>query len=135
MAVIDTRPDQVDIIHYAGDTLTIRVEAPASLTDGMTWLAQVKASRDSATVDAVFEITPPQTPGGPAELVLPAAVTAALGGTGQVLREMVAGTLAAIQRYQGEWDVQVSDNGLDPVKTLAQGTLTIELDVTRSVGP
>lgn len=135
MAVIDTRPDTVDIIHYAGDTLTIRVEAPASLTDGMTWLAQIKATRDSPTVDAVFNITPPQSSGGPAYLELPAAKTSELAGTGQVLREMVAGQLAAIQRYSGEWDVQVSDNGADPVKTLAQGTLTIELDVTRSVGP
>lgn len=131
MAVIDTRPDTVDIIHYAGDTLTIRVEAPASLTDGMTWLAQIKSNREDQQVDAVFEITPPQTPGGPAFLVLPAAVTDGLGNTGQVTREMVAGTLASIQRYTGQWDVQVSDNGLDPVKTLAQGSITIELDVTR----
>jgi hypothetical protein len=133
MATIDTRPDVVDIVHYAGDTLTIRVEAPASLTDGMTWLAQVKAARDSDVVDAVFAITPPQSSGGPAFLELAGAITSQLAGTGPVLREMVAGTLAAIQRYSGEWDVQVSDNGMDPIKTLAQGTLVIELDVTRSV--
>lgn len=135
MAVIDTRPDTVDIIHYGGDTLTIRVEAPAGVTDGMDWAAQVKASRDVDVVDAEFDITPPVTPGGPAYLVLPSAVCKALTATGAVAREMVDGRMAVVQRYTGEWDVQVSAAGSDPVRTLAQGALTIELDVTRSQTP
>jgi len=131
MATIDNRPDTVDIFHYAGDTLTIKVEAPAGLTDGKTWLAQVKTSRASPTVDALFTITAPTSSGGPAYLMLPAAVTAQLAGTGATVRKMQAGTMAVVQSYVGEWDVQVSVNGLDPVTTLCQGALTIELDVTR----
>lgn len=135
MATIDTRPDTVDIIHYAGDTLTIRVEAPSGVTDGMDWAAQVKANRETDDVDAEFVITPPATSGGPAYLVLPSAVCKALTATGVVAREMVDGRMAVVQRYTGEWDVQVSAAGTDPVRTLAQGTLTIELDVTRSQTP
>lgn len=128
---IDTRPDSVDIIHYAGDTLTIQITAPGSITDGKTWLAQVKASRDSDVVDAEFVITPPQTSGGPALLVLETEETARLIGNAAVVRVRDGATARTVRRYVGEWDCQVSVNGDDPVTTLVQGTLTIEQDVTR----
>jgi hypothetical protein len=41
--------------------------------------------------------------------------------------------MASIQRYSGVWDVQVSGSGgADPVNTLAQGSLTIDMDVSRT---
>jgi hypothetical protein len=134
MATIDTRPAVVDIVHYAGDTLTIRLSAPASITDGMAWKAEVRATRDSGTPDAVFTITAPETSGGDAFLELSAADTKALvsGSAMTTVRTMTAPSqLSMIQKYVGVWDVQVSAAGLDPVRTLAHGSLTIELDVTQ----
>ena len=44
MAVLDTRPQVVDIAHYGGDTLTIRVAAPFSLVDGKEWHSQIRST-------------------------------------------------------------------------------------------
>lgn len=133
MATIDTRPQVVDIIHYAGDTLTIEVTAPDALVSGKTWNAQVRSTRDSAVIAATFQVTPSTGPGVPTYLTLDSATCASLAGTqGLMARSMEAGVLNAVMRFTGVWDVQISDAGSDPVRTLAQGTLTIELDVTRS---
>lgn len=135
---LDTRPQKVDVIHYAGDTLNIRILADASVTDGMTWNADLKQAKDSPTVDASFTILPPDVSGGPAYLQLDSATTRALA-MGQPVTminptsaEARAGVAPrAVQQYSGIWDCQVSDNGSDPVRTLVQGTLIIEMDVTQ----
>lgn len=132
MATLDTRPELVDVTGYAGDTLTITIQAPAAVTDGKTWLAQIKSSRSSDIIDAEWEITPPAASGGIAVLVLDAATTAALvSGTGSLAtrRTTSAGTFAAGTQYKGEWDCEVSD--ANSTRTLVQGTLTIDQDVTR----
>ena len=36
-----------------------------------------------------------------------------------------------VTRYLGVYDAQVSADGFDPIQTFVQGTLTIDLDVTR----
>jgi hypothetical protein len=124
MASIDTRPKVVDIAHYAGDTLTIRVNVSDVVVAGREWSAQVRALRDG-TLDAEFLI---QTDELGAWLTLPEAETRRLANGG----ELVRATRGRVLRYTGDWDVQVAPvGGGDPVTTFAQGKLTIDLDVTR----
>lgn len=140
MATLDTRPDTVDISHYGGDTLTITVTAPESLVGGREWSAQIRTTRDAANVDAQFVITPPAEPNGPAYLVLPASECRRL--VGQAAALMTRRTIAprgpevnplALGKYSGVWDCQITGpGGTDPVRTLAQGSITIDLDVTRT---
>ena len=124
-------PTNVPITWLGGDTLTFTVTAPDSVVAGMEWLAQVRSSEDAATVDATFAITPPAVADGPAYLTLSAAETARLVGLGTIVQRG-GPTPRAIQQYKGVWDVQVATpGGLDPVRTLAKGTLTLEADVSR----
>jgi hypothetical protein len=134
MAVLDARPQNVDCSIYAGDTFTLAVIAPAELVEGMTWLAQVRAAPDATQVDATWTVTPPTTPGGPAYITLPSATTTLLAQSAPLVRSSRAASAPSVQRYQGVWDCQVSAAGQDPVKTLVKGTLTIDLDVSRSSG-
>lgn len=131
MASLDTRPDTVDITHYAGDTLTIKVTAPDALVAGRGWTAQIRADRAATTVDASFTITPPTVADGPAYLVLPAAESARLAGTGTRKRVVRSGVAVLVATYSGVWDCQVADPLGDPVTTLVQGSITIEADVSR----
>lgn len=135
MAAIDTRPQVVDITHYGGDTLTIKVTAPESLTTGMVWNAQVRTSRTgTTTADATFTITPPNPPTDPAAyLVLKAADCRRLIGTGAVVQKRMGAEVRAIQTYKGSWDCEIKHpTNPDPVTTLVQGQLNLELDVTRT---
>jgi hypothetical protein len=121
MATLNSSPDLVDLVGYAGDTLTVTVTAPTSFIAGRVWAAQIRATAGASGVDATFIITPPTVTDGPATLVLPAAETARLfsSGVGKV--------------YAGVWDCQLAPaGGGDPVTTLAQGRLTIGGDVTRA---
>lgn len=135
MATLDTRPEPVDLLLYGGDTFTLVVQPATTAFDGLDWSAQIRGSRDAAAVDAEFTITPPGEPGGPAYLTLDSETTTLLVNGGAVIRRRVGREVRAIQQYLGEWDCQVSAAGDDPVRTLVQGTITIELDVTRAVGP
>jgi len=129
---LDTRPKVQDVNHYGGDTLTIKVTAPAELVDGKTWNAQVKADRTTDVVAATFDIIPPEVPGGPAYLVLPGAICASLiAGTPAAAVRNPDGTTRMVSIYKGVYDCQVSLAGLDPIRTLVQGSLTIDPDVTR----
>lgn len=146
MAVLDTRPDVVDLSHYGGDTLTITITAPSYLVSGMEWTAQIRGAREAVGVDAEFDITPPTVTDGPAFLVLTAAECRRLIDAGGVLVQVqqqrtvrlgpTTNALAAVprilQRYSGVWDCQIAPfTGGDPVRTLVQGAITIDLDVTR----
>jgi hypothetical protein len=136
MADINTIPKVVNITHYGGDTLTLQVLAPAELVAGLDWNAQVRPSRESDVIDGTFDITPPAVPNGPAYVVLQSEVTSALVGAAAVVRVRAQdGSLRMIKQYAGVWDLQVSAAGDDPVTTLVQGSLTIQVDVTRLVGP
>jgi hypothetical protein len=110
----DTRPTAVDIDHYAGDTLSIRVNINETLVAQREWSAQVRSRRGSSQPDATFVITP-DTDG--AFVMLTAEDTR---------------RLAARNVYTGFWDVQLAPpGGGDPVTTLVEGTLRIHPDVTR----
>jgi hypothetical protein len=125
--VLSTIPDAVDVHHYGGDTLPLLIECPASYVAGRDWNAQVRSSRDAAEVDATFVVTAGAT-ADETYLTLPGAVVAELLATKGV-QVRVDGKL--ILRYTGVWDAQVSDGGLDPISTVAQGALIIDQDVTR----
>lgn len=133
MAVLDARPQTIECATYAGDTFTLAIIAPAELVEGRVWLAQLRAAPDATAIDATWDVTPPVTPGGPAYITLPSAVTTALAQSAPITRSSRAAAAPNVQRYQGVWDVQVSGPpaGADPVKTLVRGTLTIDLDVSR----
>jgi hypothetical protein len=133
--MLDFTPATEDIKAYGGDTATIEVRAPAVVTDGMVWDAEVRTAKDSPTIDATFLITIPATSGGPAYITLSSVDTARLAGTAPVVNKRGPdGVTRAIQTYSGVWDCQVSDPiNPDPVRTLVKGTITVELDVTRPV--
>jgi hypothetical protein len=129
---LSTVPEIVNITHYGGDTLTIEVTPEAGLADGLDWNAQVRSSRTADPTSAVFVVTRPTAPGMPGYLVLPAAETARLCGTAPVVQVRLAdGSLFSVAEFQGVYDCQVSNAGSDPVTTIVQGNLIIQIDVTR----
>jgi hypothetical protein len=128
MATLDTRPDTVDINHYAGDTLTLAIRAPSSYVAGRVWSASVRSTRSAATIDASFSVIVPTVTDGPAYITLSSADTALLGNMGIMVPG--AGGLS-VKTYTGVWDVQVKHPSGDPVSTLVQGIIKIEADVTR----
>lgn len=134
MAKLSAVPQTVDLEAYGGDTFTLAVTAPAALVDGRVWTAQIRDTRTSDTVDATFTITPPAVADGPAYLTLPADVTEGLLAGAPLVNRVNprTGALYAVPMYSGQWDVQVAGaGGADPVTTLAQGTFTCTVDVTR----
>jgi len=121
MATLNSSPQVVDLVGYAGDTLTVTVTAPTAFIAGREWLAQLRATAGAAAVDASFSISPPSVVDGPATLVLSAAQTA------QLFNTSIGG-----KAYSGVWDCQLAPaGGGDPVTTLVQGRVTISGDVTR----
>jgi hypothetical protein len=116
MSSIDTRPQLVDIDHYAGDTLTLHVKIDAALVAGREWAAQVRVRRTNLQPDASFSV---ETTVDGADITLSTADCQRLARRG---------------RFTGFWDVQLYVPGReDPVTTLAQGSLRIHTDVTREL--
>lgn len=114
MTAVDTRPQVLDIDHYAGNTLVIKVTVPDSVVAGRVWNAQVRSTSTSRRVEAVFDILP-RSDG--ADVVLKADDTMRLAAKGEA---------------SFVWDVQLSmPDGGDPVTTLVRGDLRITPDVTR----
>ena len=136
---LDTRPQTVDILHYAGDTLSITITAPSGVVASMVWKGQIRSSRDAVGVDAEFVITPNSSG---ATVVLPSSVCAELASTGVTLRGSAlqradpqpwSPRITGLQRYSGVYDVQVGGTaGAEPVRTLVQGVITIDMDVSRA---
>lgn len=113
MADFDTRPTEVNIEHYGGDTLPIYVRVDSAVVNGRDWNAQVRSARTSQKIDATMTVTPDAT------------------GAWVQLSAEDCKRLAARGVYTGYWDVQLSVAGADPVTTLATGELKIYPDVTR----
>lgn len=131
MTLLDLRPQVVDVYGYAGDTLEIILIVPTSYIAGRTFKAQVRPAAGSTTLDAEFVITEPVEVNGPAYLRIPSAVTRSLVDSGGALvRVRNEGTTRSVMRYAGVWDCQLSLGGLDPVRTVVKGALSIDLDVT-----
>jgi hypothetical protein len=116
MPKFDTRPTIVDIDHYAGDTLVIRINVSAAVVAGRTWKAQARDARTDTAVAGEFDVLPDST-----------------GCTIQ-LPSAICQSLAATAVWKGFWDVQVYDTvgSPDPVTTFAGGALNIHPDVTRT---
>jgi hypothetical protein len=132
MADLSTVPQVVNLTGYGGDTLTVKIVVPAGVADGAQWDAQVRASRTSEVITSTFTVIEPATPGDPGWITLPSEETARLTGTAPVVQVRgLDGSLRAVQKFVGVWDCQVSNAGDDPVRTLVQGTITFETDVTR----
>lgn len=113
---LSTIPDQVDIEHYAGDTLYIAVTVDTAYVAGRTVTAQVRKSKTSNKVDATFVVIPTAT-----------------GFTLQLVAEDTQ-ELAKRGEYVGWWDVQLAEaDGSDPVTTLCFGELKLHNDVTRRI--
>lgn len=113
-------PQVLDLVLYAGDGTNFRlvvtdsVGAPLDLTG--TMLAQIRSKRDEPDPpDEVFDIDLSQHAEGIATLKL----------TG----EQTQG-LASTAKYSGEWDLQWTAAGEEPV-TLCQGKVDVNVDVSR----
>jgi hypothetical protein len=132
-STIDLRPGTFKLSGYSGDTIALKVVAPAGLTDGRLWNAHVKRDKTSALIDAVFLIYPPEVSGGPAYLVLGSEDTTRLSGLGPVIRRRTTTTgTVYTHRYSGFLDCQLSSpENPDPKTTIFQASITIDLDVTR----
>lgn len=116
MTILDTRPQVVDVDHYAGDTLTMHIKISDALIGGRVFSAQVRKTKNSARIDATFSVI--LVPGTGADIVLASADCLELTKRGD---------------YEGYWDVQLAPaGGGDPVTTLAHGELRLHSDVTRA---
>lgn len=138
MTDLDTRPMSVNISAYGGDTLTILVMIPeTALPVPSEFRAQLRVSKESDAVAAEFVVIVGAVVGGkvPVSLVLASATTSMLVGGAAKVRVPLderARTYALVQRWSGVWDMQSSSaGGGDPVTTHVQGTLDLDLDVTR----
>lgn len=116
MAELSTMPQEVNIEHYGGDTLTIHIKIDAAQIAGRVFTAQVRSKATSAKVDATFTVT---TTAVGADIVLSSADVKKLSSRGV---------------YEGVWDVQLGmpTEPRDPVTTLGYGTMLINPDVTRA---
>jgi hypothetical protein len=121
-AQISVIPQRVDLEVYAGDGVTLRLTAVNAETGDKLNLvgtidAQVKAHRSDSEPLTGFTVNTDKAADGILDLSLSGAQTSAL--------------LTDSSRFQGVWDVQWLADGEQP-RTLVQGSLTCDLDVTRS---
>ena len=124
--VLDFTPPVVNVVGYAGDTLSITIlTTPPTYTDGALWSAQVRSSTASGEVLEFFSIA--AVPGG-ACLTLTAEQTTRLAELGVVKR---ARGCDVYQMFQGVWDAQVLWTVDGRVQTLVRGGLGMAMDVTR----
>jgi hypothetical protein len=115
MPNIDTRPQVINIDHYAGDTLTLHIQVDSAIVAGRTWRAQVRSRPDSQKLEAEFDIVEETW------------------GADVILLHADCQRLARRGKFTGFWDVQLAESdGSDPVTTLAYGELRIHPDVTRT---
>ena len=124
MATLTQLPDQVDLSFVAGDTFRIRVrvvdpESSAALPLAeYSFLAEI-AKMPERTIVAEFEVTPdPDDPTAAVILTLSPTETAVLPGMGDG------------KEFKGIWDLEVTFPN-DDVRTVANGTVTCILDVSR----
>lgn len=113
MPNLETIPTEVNVEHYAGDTLTLHIKIDPLVVGGRTWSGQVRSRRTNRKIEAPFEFIPTAT------------------GVDAVLESEACQRLAARGEFIGFWDIQLSDNGDDPVTTICQGEMKILPDVTR----
>lgn len=142
MSVMDARPSGVEIRGYAGDTLTFYVNSDEPFT-GYTWTGDIRGTHDAEIADAEFDIetTTTTTDNGVTRYRTP--ITLSSDNT-RALADLIAETdvvpqyvkingtkttLSSVTTYTGYWDIQVTLG--DTTKTIVQGTIIIDADVTR----
>lgn len=111
-------PTETNIDVYAGDTWSRSVQIQDGDGNGIdvtgwTFLAQVRESRASETVEATFTVT----------------VTTA--ASGELTITLDAETTAALDEGKWVWDLQATKTD-SSVQTLLQGVVSVTADVTRS---
>jgi len=132
MATLSQLPDQVDLAFVAGDTFRVRVRVldpntdnPLPLTE-YGFLAEIAKLPERAVV-AEFDVTPdPNNASTAVILSLSSTETAVLPSMGDG------------QQFTGIWDLEVTfppdagqPAGSGDVRTVAKGTVTCVLDVSR----
>lgn len=138
MSVMDARPSGVEIRGYAGDTLTFYVNSEESFS-GYTWTGQVRSTHDATEADVEFTIgaTTPVDSRYRTPVTLSSLDTRTLADLAietDVAPQYVKingtkMTLSSVRTYYGYWDVQVTQGNV--TKTIVQGTIQIDADVTR----
>lgn len=118
---IDTRPQIVNIICYAGDTLVLRVYTTDDFSTA-TWTGQVRLNHADSTPDASFTFIPDT---GGAVVTLSDESTASLNLLGSDITE----NGQTFKRYSGLYDVQIELSG--NVRTLFRGSISIDSDITK----
>ena len=118
---IDTRPQSIDIKHYAGDTLVLNITTDSDYSLA-TWTGQIRLNHADATPDATFTIVPDAAG---AIATLSATDTAALNLLGVEVTELGQ----TFKRYTGVFDIQVVEGTV--VSTLVRGTISVDSDVTK----
>jgi hypothetical protein len=143
MSVMDARPSGVEIRGYAGDTLTFYVNSDDEFS-GYTWSGQVRLTHDESVADADFTIgaTTSYTDNGITRYRTPITLSATdtrdladLAVETDIVPQYVKingvkTTLSSVRTYSGVWDVQIIQGSV--TKTIVQGTIIIDADVTRS---
>lgn len=135
MTSIDLRPSTLDILAYAGDTITLYIRTDVDYSSA-TWAGSIKDSSNVGETEVasfVFGTTTLDTQTG--TWVTPAKVeeadTAALFDTANA-----GNTGQPPVPYTGVWDIQVTyddpidEGALTDVLTLVKGQITIEGDIT-----
>lgn len=139
MSIIDTRPQGIALMGYAGDTLPLTIVTDFDYST-YTWSGEVRKDHADAVVDAEFVIgaTVPVSTKFHTPVYLSAASTRALADLSPTddlpptyTKSGTSDIAVSVQQYSGVWDIQVELAGV--VTTLVQGTITIDADITRGV--
>jgi hypothetical protein len=120
-AEVSNIPQRVNLKLYAGDGVALRLtavnaETGSSLDLAGELVAQVKVNRTDTEPLTEFTINTDQAADGILDLFL----------TGEQTTEL----FAEGKQFKGAWDVQWLADGEEP-RTLVQGTVICDLDVTR----
>lgn len=139
MSVIDARPQGVELKAYAGDTFSFKIITDVDYST-YTWTGQIRSIHSDQVVDASFDFSVPVLVEGKWEtfVTLSADSSQALADlvveppvTPSILNVGKPSTKTSVNTYNGVWDIQVKTG--EVVKTLVQGTITVDEDVTRGV--
>jgi hypothetical protein len=126
--VIDVRPQRVDLALYAGDGASIRLicrqgEDLEPLPMSGTVDAHIRVDRDDPD-PPVADFLTDMSQADPDGIVF-------ISLTDDQTRALVEHESAINKKFSGVWDVEWTPTGADP-RTIAQGKVTCENDVTRT---
>lgn len=123
-STIDVSPSVLNLILYAGDGISFNMlfkdgdDAPLNITGSVEADIRIKREDDDPIVEFAVDLT--EGGDGVVKLSLTGAQTQALSDDNS----------AKNGKFSGVWDVQWTAAGMEP-RTICQGTVGCELDVTR----